>query len=86
LAGNRKQPLNLDLSKAIAGVLALLAADREERLAANGDLRKTESVLAEVGLTAAEIAQLLGKPEAGVAQAITRGRRATRPKRPKKSG
>lgn len=73
---NNSQPPILDQSKALAGVLALLAADREERVAADKTktLGRTEVVLARGGLAAPEIARLPNKPEAGVRKAIQRGR------------
>jgi DNA-directed RNA polymerase specialized sigma24 family protein len=77
MAKTRTQPLELDQSKALAGVLALLAADREERIAANEKgMTRTEVILGEAGLNATEVARLLGKPEPGVRKAIQRGRAA----------
>lgn len=68
------QPLSLD--KSMAAVLAMLVADREDRLngTQNGDPRKTELVLATAGLQAAEIAPLVGKNAEAVRKAIQRGR------------
>jgi DNA-directed RNA polymerase specialized sigma24 family protein len=58
-------------------MLALLVADREERLAppAGGpkSARKTELVLAASGLSPAEIAPLVGKNLAAVQKTIQRG-------------
>jgi DNA-directed RNA polymerase specialized sigma24 family protein len=72
----RQQALQLDQAKATAGVLALLADERERRTDENHEPRRTESVLAGAGLTAPEIAALLGKNKDAVAKAITRGRTA----------
>ena len=70
----RQQPLELDQAKATAGVLALLADERERRTDEKHEPRRTESVLVGAGLTAPEIAALLGKNRDAVAKAITRGR------------
>lgn len=68
------QPLSLD--KSMAAVLAMLVADREDRLAENGkEPRKTELVLATVGMQASEIAPLVGKNVEAVRKAIQRGRK-----------
>jgi DNA-directed RNA polymerase specialized sigma24 family protein len=70
----------LDQDRAINAVLALLVADREERLAGDGaESRKSEVVLASVGLTANEIAPLVGKSTDAVTKTIQRARQ------PKKS-
>lgn len=71
-------PTALDQEKALAGTLALLIAEREERL--NGtegrnQPARTEVLLAGVGLTAPEIAQLMGKNLEAVRKAIQRGRK-----------
>lgn len=60
--------------KALAGMLALQVAEREERLGDEKDARKTEVVLASAGLTATEIAALMGKKVDAVRKAIQRGR------------
>jgi DNA-directed RNA polymerase specialized sigma24 family protein len=58
-------------------MLALLVADREERLSPSADgaknARKTEIVLSGSGLSPAEIAQLVGKNLAAVQKTIQRG-------------
>lgn len=62
----------------MVGVLALLAADRDDRLALGDrqapEPRKTEVVLADAGLTAAQIGQLLGKKANSVTKTISRAR------------
>jgi DNA-directed RNA polymerase specialized sigma24 family protein len=75
MAGQTKnQPL--DQEKAISAVLALLVAQREERLSGDGaEPRRTEALLASVGMTASEIAPLVGKTTDAVAKAIQRGRK-----------
>jgi hypothetical protein len=57
-------------------MLALLVAEREERLAANanGGARKTEVILAGSGLNANEIAPLVGKNLDAVRKTIQRGK------------
>jgi DNA-directed RNA polymerase specialized sigma24 family protein len=62
----------------MAGVLALLVAEREDRL--NGSEQKykpakTEVVLSSAGLSATEIALIMGKTTAAVQKAIQRGRK-----------
>jgi DNA-directed RNA polymerase specialized sigma24 family protein len=74
MAGNDTES-TLTGDKALAGMLALLVAEREERLGDEKDARKTESVLASAGLTANEIAALMGKKVDAVRKAIQRGRR-----------
>jgi DNA-directed RNA polymerase specialized sigma24 family protein len=61
--------------KALVGMLALLVAEREDRLSDDKDVRKTEVVLASAGLTANEIAALMGKKVDAVRKAIQRGRK-----------
>ena len=59
----------------MAGVLALLAADREDRLRSDGaEPRRTEVVLADAGLTAAQIGRVLGKKPNSVTKTITRAK------------
>ncbi len=55
----------------MAGVLALLAADRDER-AEDLPVRKSELVLAEAGFNAQEIAALTGKNKEAVRSALRR--------------
>jgi DNA-directed RNA polymerase specialized sigma24 family protein len=69
----KNQPL--DQSKAMTGVLALLIAQREEQLGAEGaEERKTEVILASAGLQPNEIAPLVGKKYGAVAKTIQRAR------------
>lgn len=70
----RQQAMELDQAKATAGVLALLADERERQTDEKHEPRRTEVLLAGAGLTAPEIASLLGKNRDAVAKAITRGR------------
>lgn len=62
----------------MAGVLAILVAEREERLNGTDEKNKpakTEVLLANAGLNAAEIAQLMGKNLEAVRKSIQRGRK-----------
>jgi DNA-directed RNA polymerase specialized sigma24 family protein len=69
------------LLKAIA---ALLVDQREARVAEPGQ-RRTEEILAGVGLSAAEIAEVTGKQTAAVRMTLSRARRA-KSKPSKKNG
>jgi DNA-directed RNA polymerase specialized sigma24 family protein len=71
----KDEALALDQNKALAGVLGLLIAEREERLNEQKDPRKTEIVLADAGLGIGEIAKLMGKKYDAVKQAVRRGRK-----------
>lgn len=64
----------IEQAKATAAVLALLVEEHEARTDEKHEPRKTEVVLAGAGLTASEIAGLMGKNKDAVAKAITRGR------------
>ena len=76
MAGSTKNQL-LDQSKALAGMLALLVAQREEQLGTEGaESRKTEVILASAGLQANEIAPLVGKNYDAVKKTIQRGRQS----------
>jgi DNA-directed RNA polymerase specialized sigma24 family protein len=64
--------------KVMAGMLAILVAEREERLNGTDEKNKptrTEVLLSNAGLTANEVAQIMGKSVAGVQKAIQRGRK-----------
>jgi DNA-directed RNA polymerase specialized sigma24 family protein len=72
----------LEQTKAINAVLALLVAQREERIGANGaEPRKTEIILASAGLNANQIAPLVGKKYDAVAKTIQRGRKPAQRKK-----
>ena len=60
----------------MAGILALLAAEREDRLSGTptDKQRRTELVLADAGLTAFEIGRVLNKNPGTVAKAVSRAR------------
>jgi DNA-directed RNA polymerase specialized sigma24 family protein len=57
--------------KTLRGVLALMAADRDERIE-GGPPRRSELVLADAGFTASEIAQLTGRNGEAVRSALRR--------------
>lgn len=66
------------LEQAMAGVLAMLAAERDDNSNPNRrpeDLRKTEVILADAGLAPAQIGQILGKKANSVAKTIERARK-----------
>lgn len=65
------------LESAIAGVLALLIDEREERTRTSKDAAKTEVLLAQAGLSIEDIAAVTGKKYDTVRMAITRGKKAT---------
>ena len=60
-----KNTETLPLEQAMSGILALLAAEREERVNLDKDLakepRKTEVILADSGMSPTQIATVLGK-------------------------
>lgn len=59
---------------ALAGILALLVAEREERAKESKPDARTEVLLANVGLSAEAIATVTGKNAAAVRKAIQRAR------------
>ncbi len=78
--GTRKQtaPTPPGETKVMAGVLALLVAEREDRLNASDQKYKpanTEVLLSSAGLSANDIAQVMGKNATAVQKAIQRGRK-----------
>ena len=59
---------------ALAGLLALLVDEREERVKGDKDARKTEILLADAGLSIEDIAAVMGKNYDAVRVAINRAR------------
>ena len=74
-----KNTETLPLEQAMSGILALLAAEREERVNLDKslakELRKTEVILADSGMSPAQIATVLGKNGKLVSQTIIRARK-----------
>lgn len=66
------------LESAMAGILALLIDEREDRTREQKDAAKTEVLLAQAGVSIEEIAAVTGKKYDTVRMAITRGKKATR--------
>jgi DNA-directed RNA polymerase specialized sigma24 family protein len=75
----KKEPIAApDMGKLMAGVLAILVAEREERLNGTDERNKpakTELLLSNAGLAPNEIARVMGKNVAAVKKAIQRGRK-----------
>lgn len=73
---NKLEPIPLE--QAMAGVLAMLAAERDDNAnpsRRSEDRRKTEVILADAGLAPAQIGQILGKKANSVAKTIERARK-----------
>lgn len=73
--GKARTGSRMELESAMAGVLALLIDEREERTRDQRDAVKTEVLLAEAGLSIDEIAAATGKKHDAVRMAVTRGRK-----------
>jgi DNA-directed RNA polymerase specialized sigma24 family protein len=58
----------------MAGILAMLVDEREERLRENKGARKTELLLADAGLSIEDIAAVMGKKYDAVRMTISRSR------------
>lgn len=69
----------LSPQQTMAGILAMLAAIREDSLPQDKptERRKTEVILAEAGIPTAQIASILGKRQKTVIQTIYRSRKVT---------
>lgn len=70
---DRTDDRSLDDAMVLAGILALLIAEREDRL---GDepMRRTEVVLADAGISMGQIARLTGKKYETVKTTLRRAR------------
>lgn len=64
----------LSAERALGGILAMLVAARDDPHADPADKRKTEVILADAGLTATEIAALVGKKVDAVRKTLQRAR------------
>ena len=78
MAENRGSAV-LAVEQVMAGILAMLIAEREDRLAALGgngskDPKRTELILSDAGLSIQQIAGLLGKKSNTVAKTLSRVR------------
>ncbi len=62
MAENRTEQAATGAESVMRAVLALLADEREARIAKEPDARKTEELLEDAGFSIGEIAALLGKP------------------------
>ena len=67
----------IGLESAMAGILALLIDEREDRTRNQKDAAKTEVLLAQAGVSIEDIAAVTGKKYDTVRMAITRGKKAT---------
>ncbi len=76
-------PSALPLDEAIAGVLAVLVAEREDRLKPPANPRKIEWILSDAGVGTAAIAKLTGKNNGAVRMSLARRGRKSATKRPK---
>ncbi len=72
-----QEEARIRLEAAMAGILALLIDEREERTRSQKDAAKTEVLLAQAGVSIDEIAAVTGKKYDAVRMAISRGKRAT---------
>ena len=66
---------SLPIEKTMVAVLAVLIAERDERLVPPATPRKTEVILADAGMAIGEIALVTGKKYDAVKMAIARARR-----------
>jgi hypothetical protein len=82
MASKNGTTVEIEPNKSMAGVLAILIADREERMGA--DPRKTEVILADAGLSHGDIAAVTGKQYAAVRMAVNRSRKPKKRKKAKK--
>jgi hypothetical protein len=75
----------LPIDKTMAAVLAVLVAERDERISPPVSPRKTELILADAGLAIGDIALLTGKKYNAVQMAISRAKRSSSSSRPMRS-
>lgn len=74
MRANKAEQEGTGLESLMRAVLALLADEREARIANDKDVRKTEVLLADAGFSIGEIASLLGKKYDTVKTTLRRGR------------
>jgi DNA-directed RNA polymerase specialized sigma24 family protein len=70
-----ERPPTTDTDRILLGILALLAADRDER-AEGTTLRRTEVILDTAGFSPREISQLLGREVEAVRSTVRRTKKA----------
>lgn len=71
---NKTEQAQVGLDGVMRAVLALLADEREARIANDKEARKTEVLLADAGFSIGEIATLLGKKYESVKTTLRRSR------------
>jgi DNA-directed RNA polymerase specialized sigma24 family protein len=69
----------ISIEAAMAGILALLAADREERVSGKPPSLKTELIFVGAGLTIGQAAKILGKNYQTVQKTIYRSKDKVQP-------
>ena len=76
--GKRQAPPKISAESSMAGILALLIDEREQRTREMAGAVRTEVLLAEAGLSLEEISAVTGRKYDTVRMAVSRGR-AKRP-------
>lgn len=71
-SGNAARQPGISAEAAMAGILALLIEEREERKKGDKDAEKIELVLSKAGLSNDDIAAVTGKQTSAVRMAISR--------------
>lgn len=71
---NDERNEGLGLESIMLGILALLAAERDERQDDTAKARRTEVILAAAGMSAGEIGKVLGKSRDAVRMTIARAK------------
>jgi DNA-directed RNA polymerase specialized sigma24 family protein len=79
MTAENRGPATLSPEQVMAGILAMLVAEREDRLASldgkgKFEPKKTELILSEAGLSAQQIAGFLGKKPNTVLKTLSRAR------------
>lgn len=82
-SGNAARQPGISAEAAMAGILALLIEEREERKKGDKDAEKIEVILSKAGLSNDDIAAVTGKQSDAVRMAISRTEKAKPKKRAK---
>jgi hypothetical protein len=82
-SGNAARQPGISAEAAMAGILALLIEEREERKKGDKDADKIEAILSKAGLSNDDIAAVTGKQSDAVRMAISRTKKAKPKKRAK---